>query len=121
VRRGDEAPGRFSWWGGASPAQKQIPRFARDDKRRFFDNPLEEEFGCDVEAAAEAERGKLETRKQKLEMGRSGEKEKERFLALLGMTREGGSRTDLEKEFGGDVEAAAEAFDVVLIEFALAA
>jgi hypothetical protein len=32
---------------------------------------LEEEFGGDAEAAAEAERGKLETRRQKLEMGKS--------------------------------------------------
>jgi hypothetical protein len=31
---------------------------------------LEKEFGGDVEAAAEAERGKLETRKQKVEMGK---------------------------------------------------
>ena len=30
-------------------------------------------------------------------------------------------RRKLEEEFGGDVEAAAEAFDVVLVEFALAA
>jgi hypothetical protein len=33
----------------------------------------------------------------------------------------GASDRDLEEEFGGDVEAAAEALDVVLVEFALAA
>jgi hypothetical protein len=51
--------------------QKQIPRCARDDKISIFGNPLEEEFRGDVEAAAEAERGKLETRRQKLEIGKS--------------------------------------------------
>ena len=38
------------------------------------------------------------------------------------MTGEAGaSDRDLEEELGGDVEAADEAFDVILIEFALAA
>jgi hypothetical protein len=50
---------------------------------------LEEEFGRDVEAAAEAERGKLETRKQKLEMGKERIGKESGSLALLGMTRKG--------------------------------
>jgi len=59
-------------------------------------------------------------------MGKERGKREERFLAPLGMTGGGRGKLEtrrqkLEKQFGGDVEAAAEAFDVVFVEVALAA
>ena len=53
-------------------------------------------------------------------MSEAAASSKSRSLASLGMTKKDVSG-DLLEEFGGDVDAAAKAFDVVLVEFALAA
>jgi hypothetical protein len=46
------------------------------------DRELEKEFGGDVEAAAEAERGKLETRRQKVEKGKERMEKKKQIPRL---------------------------------------